>query len=56
MMRSMAKYSMKNSAECFSDCWYSVCSMAWPVRSAAAQVRWIGPSPKFLVMPPKARW
>ena len=32
-----------------------VWSMAWPVRSAAAQVRWIGPSPKFLVMPPKAR-
>ena len=29
-----------------SDWPYSVCSMAWPVRSAAAQVRWAGgPSP-----------
>ncbi len=35
---------------------YMVCSMAWPVRSAAAQVRWIGASPKLRVMPPKARW
>jgi hypothetical protein len=40
-----AKYSMKNSASCFSACWYSVCSMAWPVRSAAAQVRCAMPLP-----------
>ena len=26
-------------------CWYSVCSMAWPVRSAAAQARCTGFSP-----------
>jgi hypothetical protein len=43
--RSMAKYSMKNCAECFSDCPYIVCSIAWPVRSAAAQVRWAVPLP-----------
>ena len=28
-----------------SDCWYRVCRMAWPVRSAAAQVRWAMPLP-----------
>ncbi len=57
MMRSMAKYSMKNSVSCFSAWPYSVCSMAWPVRSAAAQVRWAGgPLPKSVVMPPNGRW
>ena len=46
MIRSSAKYSMKNSALCFSDWPYNVCRMAWPVRSAAAQVRCTGgPSP-----------
>ena len=30
--------------------------MAWPVRSAAAQVRWAMPSPNWVVMPPKGRW
>ena len=46
MIRSSAKYSMKKRASCFSDCWYSVCRIAWPVRSAAAQVRCAaGPSP-----------
>ena len=36
---------MKNSVF-FATAWpYMVCSMAWPVRSAAAQVRWIGASP-----------
>ena len=52
----MAKNSMKKLAWCFSDCWYRVCSIAWPVRSAAAQVRWAVPLPKFVVMPPKGRW
>src|SRR5215468_268066 len=33
MIRSMAKYSTKNSAECFSAWPYMVCSMAWPVRA-----------------------
>ena len=57
MIRSMAKYSMKNSAEWRSDWPYSVCSMAWPVRSAAAQVRCAGgPSPYSVVMPPNGRW
>src|SRR6516164_2858812 len=39
MIRSMAKYSMKNCAEWRSAWPYMVCSIAWPVRSAAAQVR-----------------
>ena len=56
MIRPNAKYSMKNSASCLSACWYSVCRMAWPVRSAAAQVRWAMPAPKLVDMPPKARW
>ena len=57
MIRSRAKYSMKNSAECFSDWPYSVCSMAWPVRSAAAQVRCAGgPCRTRVVMPPNGRW
>ena len=30
--------------------------MAWPVRSAAAQVRMAWPLPKWVLMPPKARW
>jgi hypothetical protein len=45
MIRSMAKYSMKNSAEWRSAWPYIVCSMAWPVRSAAAQVRCAVPLP-----------
>jgi len=56
MIRSRAKYSMKNSTSRRTDWPYRVCRMAWPVRSAAAQVRCTGPSPKFFVMPPKARW
>ena len=42
MIRSSAKYSTKNSTSCFRLCWYSVCRMAWPVRSAAAQARIAG--------------
>ena len=45
MIRSMAKYSMKNSAAWRSAWPYMVCSMAWPVRSAAAQVRCAVPLP-----------
>jgi hypothetical protein len=55
MIRSMAKNSMKNSAEWRSDWPYIVCSMAWPVRSAAAQVRCAWPLPKSTVMPPNGR-
>jgi hypothetical protein len=44
-IRSIAKYSMKNVASCASACWYSVCRIAWPVRSAAAQVRCAVPLP-----------
>src|SRR5207237_916658 len=39
---SMAKNSMKNSAAWRSAWPYIVCSIAWPVRSAAAQVRCAG--------------
>lgn len=46
IIRSRAKYSMKNSALFLMDCWYKVCSIAWPVRSAAAQVLCAIPSPK----------
>ena len=42
MMRSMAKYSMKNSAEWRSAWPYMVCSMAWPVRSARRKCAWPG--------------
>jgi hypothetical protein len=45
MIRSSAKYSMKKLTSCFTHWPYSVCSMAWPVRSAAAQVRWAMPLP-----------
>jgi hypothetical protein len=55
MIRSSAKYSTKNFGLCFSDWPYSVCRMAWPVRSAAAQVRCTGPFAELRVMPPKAR-
>src|ERR1700751_1400394 len=53
MIRSMAKYSMKNSAECRSAWPYMVCSMAWPVRSAAAQVRWGRLLPQAVGMAPE---
>src|SRR5262249_35496200 len=43
--RSIAKYSTKNSAAWRRACPYIVCSMAWPVRSAAAQVRCAVPLP-----------
>ena len=36
---SVAYHSLKNTVLFFRLAWYSVCSMAWPVRSAAAQVR-----------------
>src|SRR5207245_4754169 len=36
--------------------WYSVCSIACPVRSAAQQERCTGRSPKFCEWPPKGRW
>nr|WP_312354961.1 DNA polymerase III subunit gamma/tau [Aminipila sp.] len=50
-------HSIMKRASCFSDCWYRVCSIAWPVRSAAAQVRCAaGPSPYLVVMPPNGRW
>ncbi len=45
MIRSSAKNSMKKSTAWRSDWPYIVCSIAWPVRSAAAQVRWIAASP-----------
>jgi hypothetical protein len=45
MIRSMAKNSMKNSAAWRNACPYIVCSMACPVRSAAAQVRCAVPLP-----------
>ena len=38
-IRSSAIHSTKNWVLARTFCWYSVCSMAWPVRSAAAQAR-----------------
>src|SRR3989442_13642994 len=37
--RSSAIHSMKNCVLARTFCWYSVCSIACPVRSAAAQAR-----------------
>ena len=44
-IRSSAIHSTKNCVRDLTFCWYSVCSIAWPVRSAAAQARWTGFSP-----------
>ncbi len=38
-IRSSAIHSTKNWVLARTFCWYSVCSMACPVRSAAAQAR-----------------
>ena len=40
MIRSSAWYSMKYDVLYASERPYSVCSIAWPVRSAAAAVRY----------------
>lgn len=43
IIRSRAKYSTKNWVLCFIACPYSVCSNAWPVRSAAHAHRYACP-------------
>src|SRR5216683_1723247 len=55
-MRSSAIHSTKNWVRARTFLWYSVCSIAWPVRSAAQQERCTGRSPKFCEWPPKGRW
>ena len=45
IIRSRAKYSTKKLVLLRTAWPYMVCSMAWPVRSAAAQVRWAVPLP-----------
>ena len=44
-IRSSAIHSTKKLVLALTFCWYSVCSIAWPVRSAAAQARCTGFSP-----------
>ena len=44
-IRSSAIHSTKKLVRALTFCWYSVCSIAWPVRSAAAQARCTGFSP-----------
>ena len=55
IMRSSAKYSMKNSALLARHCWYNVCKIAWPVLSAAAQARFAIRLPLSNVCPPNGR-
>ena len=55
-MRSSAIHSTKNWVRARTLRWYSVCSSACPVRSAAAQARCTGFSPKFAMWPPNGRW
>src|SRR6266853_3295162 len=55
-MRSSAIHSTKNWVRARTFLWYSVCSIAWPVRSAAQQERCTGRSPKFCEWPPNGRW
>ena len=40
--RSTTWYSSKNSTSCLMHCWYSVCRIMWPVRSAAKHARRTG--------------
>src|SRR5712675_2705922 len=56
LMRSSAIHSTKNCVRARTFLWYSVCSIAWPVRSAAQQERCTGRSPKFCEWPPNGRW
>ena len=55
-IRSRAIHSTKNWVRARTLRWYSVCSIAWPVRSAAAQARATGFSPKSAECPPSVRW
>ena len=55
-MMSSAIHSTKNCVRARTLRWYSVCSSACPVRSAAAQARCTGFSPKLAVWPPNGRW
>src|SRR5712671_3222379 len=55
-MRSSAIHSTKNWVRARTFLWYSVCSIACPVRSAAQQERCTGRSPKFCEWPPNGRW
>jgi hypothetical protein len=52
--RSQAAFDL-NELFGSSDIYATICKMAWPVRSAAAQVRWAMPLPKSVVMPPNGR-
>ncbi len=54
--RSRACHSTKNWVLTLTLRWYIACSIACPVRSAAAQERRTGFSPKFDMWPPKGRW
>src|SRR6266853_228134 len=54
-MRSSAIHSTKNWVRARTFLWYSVCSIACPVRSAAQQERCTGRSPKFCEWPPNGR-
>ena len=55
-IRSSAIHSTKNCVRDATLRWYSVCSSACPVRSAAAHARGTGFSPKFAEWPPNGRW
>ncbi len=55
-IRSSAIHSTKNCVRLRTLRWYSVCSSACPVRSAAAQARGTGFSPKLAECPPNGRW